>query len=173
MFRRVSLLLIVILITGCGFKLRGFVDLPPWLNNIAIVAHDAHRDLVPMLKDQLQAYKLNVISDPTKAAYLLIIEKDLSQQIITSISASTTPRQYQLVYTVQYSLIKADGQPIISSNSVSITRQLTVNNDRILGSDSEGMMIHREMHRDAVMQIINRISKNSAAIPLSQVSGVP
>jgi LPS-assembly lipoprotein len=163
MFKRLSVILMLIGLTGCGFKLRGMVDMPAWLNNIAIVVQEAHRDVLPMLKDQLQGYGIRIISDPTHADYLLIIEKDGTQQQITSVSASTSPRQYQLIYTVQFSLInKITGKPVISSGHVLVTRQLTVNNDRILGSDSEGLTIHIEMRRDAVMQIINRISRKAA-----------
>lgn len=161
MFKRGTLIFCALLIAGCGFKLRGLVDMPRWLNNVAIVIQDAHRDLASKLKDQLQAYGIRIVADSTKADYLLIIEKDINQQQITSVSASTTPRQYQLIYIVQYSLVKADGKPVISSNSVTVTRQLTVNNDRILGSDFEGSTIHNEMHRDAVMQILNRLSRKT------------
>lgn len=167
MLRRLGLFALILLITGCGFKLRGMVDMPLWLNNIAIVTQQAHRDLMPMIKDQLQAYHRRVISDPSQATYILIIENDLSQQLLTSVSSSTTPRQYQLIYTVQYSVVNTNGTPIIASNRVTVTRQLTVNNDRILGSDSESAVIYHEMHRDAVIQMINRLSKKSTALPVA------
>jgi LPS-assembly lipoprotein len=165
MFKRCCLLLLVLYITGCGFKLRGMTDMPPWLNNIAIVVQDANRDLGTLLKDQFQAYGVQIIPDPTKADYLLIIKNDVNQQQITSISASTTPRQYQLTYTVRYSLVKVANKSSTevsapaTTSTVSVSRQLTVNNDRILGSDSEGLMTYAEMRREAVMQIINRLSR--------------
>lgn len=167
MLRRLSFFALILLVTGCGFKLRGMVDMPLWLNNIAIVTQQGHRDLAPLIKEQLEAYHRRVVSDPGQATYLLIIENDLSQQLLTSVSSSTTPRQYQLIYTVQYSVVKTNGAPIIASNTVTITRQLTVNNDRILGSDSESAVIYREMHKDAVIQLINRLSKKSTPLPLA------
>lgn len=168
--KRLIALLVISLLSGCGFKLRGMVDMPFWLNRVAIVVQQGHRDLIPLLKDQFQAYGRQVVSDPTQADYLLIIEKDSSQQQLTSVSASTTPRQYLLIYTVQFSLITRKSTPVISANTVVITRQLTVNNDRILGSDSEGMMIHSEMRREAAMQIINRISRKSRLIENSSLN---
>ena len=159
MIRRVTLLLLIVFISGCGFKLRGMVDMPAWLNNISITVKSAHQDLASMLKDSFQSWGVKTTDDPTKADYLLIIESDASQQQITSVSASTTPRQYLLTYTVVYSLLKGNGTPVVTSNVVSISRQLTVNNDRILGSDAEESMIYAEMRREAVMQIITRLSK--------------
>jgi len=159
MRKRLALLVCFFLITSCGFKLRGTAEMPVWLNNVAIVVQSAHRDLLPLIKDQLQSYSIRVIDNPTQADYVLVLEKDSFQQQITSVGASTNPRQYLLLYTVQFSLLKVKGKPLISSGSVIVSRQLTVNNDRILGSDYEESMINREMRQDAAMQIMNRISR--------------
>lgn len=159
MFKRGLLLSLICLITACGFKLRGTADLPSWLNQVAVVIQNAHRDLGPMLKDQLQAYKIALASSPGDASYLLIIEEDRSQQQITSVSASTTPRQYQMFYSVKFKLIARNGKVMVPDSLVTVTRQLTVNNDRILGSDAEETTIYKEMRRDAVMQIISRLNR--------------
>lgn len=161
MIKRSAVFLLILVITGCGFKLRGMVDMPTWLNNISITVKAAHQDLASLLKDSFQSYGVRIVADPGKAEYLLIIENDASQQQMTSVSASTTPRQYLLTYTIVYSLIKANGTPIVTSNIISVTRQLTVNNDRILGSDAEEILIYAEMRREAVMQIINRLSRKT------------
>jgi LPS-assembly lipoprotein len=154
-----ALLLALSFLSACGFRLRGYVEMPPWLDHVAIVVQDANRDLEVRLKNQLQAYGRHIVTDPTQADYMLILEKDNLQQKINSVAASTTPRQYQLIYTVRYSLIKRDGTPVVTSRLVAVTRQLTVNNDRILGSDSEELIIISAMRQEAVMQIINRMGR--------------
>lgn len=151
-------ILLLGLVSGCGFHLRGFNDMPGWLNNVAIVIENAHRDLGPILKNQLEAYNIHVTPDPLQADYLLIIEYDGIQQQMTNVAASTTPRQYLLIYDVQFTL-KAKKDIIIPSNHVAATRQLTINNDRILGSNSEETLISAEMRRDCAMQIINRLGR--------------
>ncbi|KTD09513.1 LPS assembly lipoprotein LptE [Legionella jamestowniensis] len=163
MMKRFLLCLLISLLVSCGFHLRGMADLPSWLNNIAIVIKDAHEDLQNRIKDQLEGYNLSVIENPAQASYLLIIEKDSYRQEITNISASTAPRQYLLTYEVQFSLVQIKGKPIISSAHVFVTRQITINNDRILGSDAEETLLKNEMRADAAMQIVNRLSqaKNS------------
>jgi LPS-assembly lipoprotein len=159
MLKRLTLFLLIILMTGCGFRLRGYVEMPIALNNVAIVLRSAHRDLVNMLKDNLQAYKIHITDNLNQASYLLILERDAIQQQITSVSASTNPRQYLLIYTVQYSLLKAGGENVITSRTVTSSRQLTVNNNRILGSDSEEVMLYHEMRQDVTRQIINQLSQ--------------
>ncbi|WP_131781738.1 LPS assembly lipoprotein LptE [Legionella gresilensis] len=159
MIKRLVLFLSVIFIAGCGFKLRGYVEMPSALNNVAILIRGAHQDLGPMLKDSLQGYKIHVTDNASQASYLLILERDATQQQITGVGASTTPRQYLLIYTAQYSLLKPSGEKVVTSRTVTASRQLTVNNNRILGSDSEEAMLYHEMRQDAVRQIIFQLSQ--------------
>lgn len=155
----------VILLTSCGFHLRGFNEFPQWLNNITIIVQGAHRDLGPFLKEQLDSYKLRVNPNAEQADYLLIIEEDGIKQQLTNVSASTVPRQYLLNYYTKFILVKKKGGVIIPSTIVSVTRQLTVDNNRILGSNFEEMQLISEMRRDAAMQIINRLSRESQKFP--------
>lgn len=151
--------ILTILLAGCGFHLRGFADLPSWLNCVAIIIEDANHDLQSLLKDQLEAYKIVVPDAISQANYLLVIEKDGYRQEITNVSASTAPRQYLLIYDVQFSLRQIKGRPLISSSHIFVTRQVTINNDRILGSDAEESLLKKEMRADAAIQIINRLSQ--------------
>lgn len=166
MLKRQLIWFVFIFLTGCGFHLRGFVDMPNWLDRVAIVIENAHRDLGPPLKNQLEAYKIRVVPEPALADYLLIIESDGIQQQMTNVGASTAPRQYLLIYDVRFTLVKVKGGTIVPSTHVSVTRQLTINSDRILGSNSEETLIASEMRRDAAMQIINRLSRENKRIVL-------
>jgi len=149
----------MLLFAGCGFHLRGIHDMPKWLNNVTIVIQNANRDLASLLSEQLKAYHINVSPDPTLADYWLIVEQDNFQQNISSISSTTTPRQYQLIYTVYFKLQRAKGAEIIPLSPVVVTRQITLNSDRILGSTNEEYQSKTEMRRDAAIQIIDRLSR--------------
>jgi LPS-assembly lipoprotein len=145
-------------LASCGFHLRGMVDMPPWLRAIAIINQSNNRQLQPWLAEQLQAYHIRVLPEPAMAQYWLIIEHDEMQEQIKSISSSTTPRQYQLIYTVFFKLQNIKGGEVIPTSQVLVTRQMTINSDRILGSTGEADLLKREMQHDAVIQIITRLS---------------
>ncbi|CEK10867.1 LPS-assembly lipoprotein LptE [Legionella hackeliae] len=151
--------LLIISLTSCGFHLRGMADIPSWLNNVAIVIKDAQEDLQTLLEGQLEAYKISVVDNPTQANYLLIVARDRYKQEITNVSASTAPRQYLLIYDVQFTLIETKGKIIVPTSHVFVTRQITINNDRILGSDAEEALLKNEMRAEAATQIVNRLSQ--------------
>jgi LPS-assembly lipoprotein len=155
-------LLLAIGLSGCGFHLRGLVNVvPTWLTNVAIVSQQPHQSLAPLLKDQLEANHIRVNPDPSRAHYLLVIESETLSQQFSSVSSSTTPRQYQLIYTVLFQLQEASGKEIIPARPIVVTRQITSNSNRILGSNDEESQIKDEMRRDAVIQMLNRIQRGS------------
>lgn len=154
------LIITTMIVSGCGFHLRGMINVPTWINNISIIVEQAHRELAPQIQSQLQAYSIYVNPNPALARYWLIIESDSTQQNITSVSSSTTPRQYQLIYTVQFKLQRAKGEDIIPSTQIVTTRQVTINSNRILGSNEEEELLKGDMRRDAVIQMLNRISRS-------------
>lgn len=155
------LLLTSLMLAGCGFHLRGMISHQSiqWLNTVTIVIQKAHRDIEPLLREQLKAYNIEVLDDPALANYWLIIDNETIDQNITSISSSTTPRQYQLIYTVHFKLQRANGAEVFRSRRVIVTRQITLNSNRILGSTDEEALQKNEMRRDAVIQILNRLSR--------------
>jgi len=133
---------------------------PSWLNNVAIVVEHAHRDLGDNLAALLKSYHIVISPTPAAADYLLIIERDDTTEEIASVSSSTTARQYQLTYKVCFKLIKKNGEEIIPSTHVMVTREVTINNNRILGSNQEEALLKSEMRRDAATQILSRINRN-------------
>ena len=157
--KKIFPIILVLLLSACGFHLRGLIDVPEWLDNVSIISKDGNKELVSLLKSQLEGYKVEVNPEPALAKYWLIINKITFQQQIVSVGASTNPRQYQLILTVEFMLQTSKGQIIKTPRTVAVSRQLTVNNDRILGSNEEETVLISEMRREAVIQIINRLSR--------------
>jgi LPS-assembly lipoprotein len=150
--------LCTLLLSACGFHLRGLVDVPSWLNNVAIVDEYNDKQLATILKTQLEGYHIQVNPDPSEASYWLVIKTVARQEQIVSVGSSTNPRQYILVLTVEYTLQTRKGKILRPISAVHATRQLTINNDRILGSNYEESLFTSEMKQDAAIQIINQMS---------------
>ncbi len=161
--RIVVLLVLPFLLLGCDFRLRGMHDAPTWLEaGVAILVEYNARDWVRLLRPPLEAANIRVTTDPKQAPYWLIIEREKLTQNVVAVSSSTTPRQYQLTYTVNFRLVTSAKKTIIRSSSVVVTRPLTINNDRVLGSRNEGEKLKLEMKRDAALKIIERLYQQGA-----------
>ena len=160
---KVILVFMTLLLTNCGLHLQGYADMPKWFNNVAVVNENARYDLRPLIIDYLRAYKINVCKNKKNANYLLVLIEDKMTDNVTAVSSSTTPRQYQMNYAIKYAVMKNNGATIIEPSSAVVTRQFTINSNRILGSDFEGDLLRKEMYKDAVAQIIDHIENTKHA----------
>ncbi len=151
-------------LAGCGLHLQNYGDIPKWFNNVAVVNQGVQHEIRPMIIEQLKAYKLHICKNPKEADYWLVLETDKNTENITAVSSSTTPRQYQMTYAIKYKVEHAKtGKDVIPSSSAVVTRQFTINSNRILGSDYEGDLLRQEMYKDAVAQILDHIENSKYA----------
>lgn len=159
MMRRFCLLMLCFCISACGFHLRGVADVPQWLSHVCIISKDGSHELLQTLQVELEGYKIALSHTPEQAKYWLIINNEVLQKQIISIGASTNPRQYQLILSINYTLQTRKGKMLVASNTVKTTRQFTMNNDRILGSNDEERTLVSEMRHEAATQLIDRLSR--------------
>jgi LPS-assembly lipoprotein len=150
----------VLLLSACGFHLRGLIHFPADFNQVAIINQSQHinQDLINALQIQLKTHDINVVENTNQAQYWLVLEQDLLQEQLTNVAASTAPRQFILTYNIQFQLIRAHTTPVVKLQHITVQRQVTINNNRILGSTFESQTIEHEMHQDAAMQILTRLS---------------
>lgn len=151
--------IVSLILCSCGFHLKGMIDIPTWLESVAIISNNANKELEERLEAQLKAYHIKVSDNPAKAPYWLTLNQSTLSKQIVSIGASTNSRQYQLLLTTEFSLQKSNGEIIQTSRVVQVSRQFTLNNDRILGSNQEESLFVDEMRQETAMQILNRLSK--------------
>lgn len=155
------LVIYVLLLSSCGLHLQNYGDMPKWFNNVAVVNISVQHDLRPLIIEHLKSYKINICKDIKQADYWLVLEEDKNTENITAVSSSTTPRQYQMTYAIKYKVQRVKtGQDVIPSSSAVVTRQFTINSNRILGSDYEGDLLRHEMYKDAVAQILDHIENS-------------
>jgi LPS-assembly lipoprotein len=152
-----GLIFVIILLTSCGFHLRNIQETPKWLNNIAIIVHNAHDPIKDFLEEQSKNHHIKINLEASNANYWLIIEDNNFQQNISSISSSTTARQYQLIYSVRFKLQQKTGKELISSRQIIINKQITINGNHILGSTNELEHSKLEMQSEAANQIIDSL----------------
>lgn len=160
MRKLLACLILPVVLTACGFHLRGHIDMPKWFNDVYIMTQQGDRTLVSTLETYFKAYQIDLNPRPDEARYWLVIQKIEQKQEISSVGTSSNPRQYLLLYTVDFLLQERKGKIVLPTSQVTVTRQLTVNSNRILGSNEEATLLIKEMQRDAAMLILNKISRH-------------
>ena len=149
----------LLFISACGFHLRGMpADYPGKIASVAVHVQHADPAWEALLRQQFNQANIKVISDLQQAQYTVVILDEQRKNNIVSISSSSSPRQYQLIYQVTFSVSAAHAE-FIAPTTLHLNRPITINNDRILGSHDEEEQLTQDIRREAAQQILQRINR--------------
>jgi len=158
MKKLIFLLFFITCLSACGFKLRGAMPLAPPLYNLYLETSDPYGELARHLRQFLKMSGVQLAQNAAEATSILtILSQSTSDQLI-GINGSQQTRQYNLVLTVTFQVSNAKNRVLVSPQTVTESRALTVINDQVLASSNEAMNLYSQMRRDIVYDIMSRLS---------------
>ncbi len=150
--------LALLLLSACGFKLRGSVELPPVLQDTYIESANPFTGMARILRTELQVAGANVLEDRGSATAILVIHHERSENRVLSVGSSGRATEYELYDEVSFSLQDPDGKHLVKPQTLSQTRDLVFDENEVLGKISEAEGIHRQMRANLARQVIMRIA---------------
>jgi LPS-assembly lipoprotein len=103
---RLNLLLsitLAILLSSCGFKLRGDYQIPEQFKQVHVASRQAHAPMQRALKNRLSSFDIVVIDDPVKAqqnkAPVIVLQPERLERQLLSLFATGQVAEYELIYT--------------------------------------------------------------------------
>jgi LPS-assembly lipoprotein len=145
----------VVFITGCGFKLRGAINLPDEIQKIYVVGPRGS-NLVKDLKEML-AYSAQVVNKRADADAVLSVDKEESDNRTLSVDSRGKVRESEMQYSVIYSFVKSNGEVLIDKDALLLSRDYIDDENDVIGRTNESVVIQRDLKRDAAQQILRRI----------------
>ena len=150
-------LLVVILLSACGFHLRGAYQLPDQLASLYIQAEKPNSELVRSLRRSLKASGIN-ISDTEQAAqsWLKIFDEKQDKRVI-SVDSRGRAREYSLMYSVSFSVTGRDSTFRIDTQTLTLERDFLFDTEDVLGKGREEAVLIKDMKQDTVRLIMLRL----------------
>ena len=174
------MLLLVGLLAGCGFKLRGSAELPGYKLPFATIALSLAptSEFYAQLKRTIEASSPGTrVVDAKQAEAILTVLADTSQKVILSLNAAGRAREYQLLrtFTFKVSANVAAATPAervkytdaavspaaieyIAPSTIALRRDITFSDDLVLSKESEEALLLRDMQSDLVQQLMRRLA---------------
>lgn len=152
----VSLSLVSVL-AGCGWRLQGTARLPEVLANAYIDTEDPHTDFNRALRESLVASGANLVPSRSAATAVVRIRRDVSGQRVLSVSARNTPEEYQVFYTVEYS-VESDGRELIPPDTIEMTRDYSYDERAVLAKQREQAILREALARDLAGMVVRRLA---------------
>jgi LPS-assembly lipoprotein len=157
MKRRLLAPSLLLALSGCGFHLQGRTPLPETLALTYVQADDQQSDFVQNLRKALLASGAKLSASGTDASSTVRISTDEVKRNILSVSASNTPREYEVIYTVRFS-VSAEGKELLPEQEVSLSRDYSFDERVLLAKEHEEAILREALARDLADIVMRRLA---------------
>lgn len=153
------ILLAALLVSACGFQLRGSYSLP-W-STLYLGLPDTS-ELHAQIKRSVEAStQTRIVNDPQQAQAALVLLRNDQAKNILSLSGAGRVREFQLVRTFVYRIQDSKGVELQPPVQIVLQREMTFDDAYILAKEQEELMIWREMQVDLVQQLLRRLAAST------------
>ncbi|MEN8259108.1 MAG: LPS assembly lipoprotein LptE [Pseudomonadota bacterium] len=154
-FRRVFLGVFAgVLVSGCGYHLRGAADLPLEVDKVYV--NNASKHLVKGFKDALKASGGRLASKPQEADLVLnIMDEELERRYI-SLSATGKANEFEYNYEIYYEWNTPKGEAVLPQQFYAISRDYFNDQLDIIGKTNEEAVLRKEIYRQAAQGILRQ-----------------
>jgi LPS-assembly lipoprotein len=146
----------LLFMNGCGFHLRGSVELPPALSAVYVEQQQA-----PLIAEALaRAFteqQLSPVEDKAQAQLIIRVSQESYQRQVLSVGATGNVQEYQLNYTVKLDILDAKGEALAEPQTLPVSRELRYDSAEVVAKAGEEQQLKSEMLADAARQIIRRL----------------
>lgn len=154
-----ALLISTVMLSACGFKLRGsvlgqnipfksiYIDVPA----TSALASDLRRNI-------RGSGELTITETPEEAEAILKVVSESRSKTILSLNSQGRVREYGLNYTVVIRVQDNHRADLLAPTPISLKRDISYNENQVLAKEAEEKMLYRDMQSDMVQQILRRIA---------------
>jgi LPS-assembly lipoprotein len=128
-----TFILSFLVLAACGFQMRGATSVPPEMARTYIATDDPRSLFYRRLRDSLRGAGVVVVESPFDATATFSILSDIPGQRVLSVSARNVPREFEVFYTVFYS-VQAKDVTLLEPRSQTLIRDYTWDETRNRGS---------------------------------------
>jgi LPS-assembly lipoprotein len=145
------------LVAGCGFHLQGVSRLPPAFRNTYLEAQDRYTDFHRALEADLRAAGSRLVGPGEEPGATVEVLTDDSGQRVLSVSASNTPTEYEVYYTVKYR-VRIGSKEVLPAQTLTRTRYYSFNETAVLAKEQEQELLTAALARDIAALVLRRLA---------------
>lgn len=146
---------LAVVLSACGFQLRGTGSTEIALKELDLSARDAYGDTVNLLRRVLQGSGVKIY---TGAEYKLILVSQPETQRTASYSGSARSAEYALTTTLNYE-IHGFKDRLLVSDHVQVEKVYVHDGNNLIGSDQEADQIRGEMRNELVQKMVVQLQQ--------------
>ena len=151
------ILISVCALTACGFRLAGSETLPAVMARPYLSLKDPYTDFSREFEHQLKSSGATLQPTPAGATATIEVTKDLVQQRTLAVSAKNIPTEYELTYTVTFS-VRGGDRELLAPQTISLSKDFSYGETQQLAKEHEADILRQQMARDLVSIALRRLT---------------
>jgi LPS-assembly lipoprotein len=150
-------LILPLLLTACGFHVRGAANLPPEISVVYIDSVNRYSEFYQALVTEIRGSRLTLADNSEKADTVIRVSQDISGRRVLSVSARNVPTEFEVSYTVRFSVFM-EGEEVLTPKQLVRIREYTYDETLVLGKAREEEVLRRAIAADLVGMVIQHLS---------------
>jgi LPS-assembly lipoprotein len=155
---RTAMLVVLLVLAGCGFQLQGRRVMPPVLSTLHIDAVDEQSDFTRALRAALMASGSRLVKVPAADGTTLRIARDEVIERVLSVDARNIPTNFELTYQVEVG-VRAGGQELMAVEQFEVSKNLTFDERKLLAKEREKDILREDLARDMASVVARVLSE--------------
>jgi len=160
------LVMLCLLLSGCGFSLRHASDIPPELQTLALQTQKPYSGLVVQIKAMLQSLNIKLVKQPSQAPYTLKITNINFNQSNPPITTTTLAVTLTYSLSISVILMSRSGKIIIPNTRISAVRSISQNPSQVY-TPGTATLARQELRRDITSKLYYLLTANNTRRALS------
>jgi LPS-assembly lipoprotein len=157
MRRRLSVLAILALASGCGFHLRGQEPLPSSMARPYVESEDHYTPLYSALMSQLRGAGATPAAAPNVATAVIRLHVDETGRELLSVTADATPGEYEVYYAAEFSVAQGASE-LLPKQQVRLTRDYGYDETAVLAKEHEEQSLRVALADEIAALILRRLA---------------
>ena len=164
--RLFTLLLASLLLTACGFHLRGQANMP--FKTLYLDAANPNTPFITELRRSLETNHVQLVNSSEQADVALKIVYEFTDKQILTLGGGGRVSEFRLTYRLSLRAYDLKQQDWIPAEEMELRRDYSFDDTKTLAKESEETLLFQSMRSDMVQQIVRRLSRSSPQ-PLTQI----
>jgi len=142
---------------GCGFERVMPQAMPARLRTLSVVTSDHYTDFSRALQANLKQKGVTVYAEPQPEVAVLEVLSDASGQKVLSVSATNTPTEYEVFYTVKFR-VRVGTQELLAPTEFTLRREYSYSVTAALAKQHEQETIRQAMASEIARLVMRRVA---------------
>jgi len=150
---------LAVLLSACGFQLRGTGGNEMSIPEMNLTARNAYGELVTQLRRTLESSGVKVHSG---APYTLVLTNEQEEQRAATYARASRSAEYELSTNLEYE-IKGHNDTVLLQDQMEIRRYYVRDGNNVTAGSQESEQIRHEMRRDLAQSMMLRLQQITPA----------